>query len=147
MPSARAQRSPWPAAQALLGGLAEVVETLRTPRSAADELEEARELLGYWEQRARRLPRWALMRRREARAMASRWRDRVRVAEQVRYGRGVLGAASQLAVERRMPTTLAHRGRQAARLALYTAVAVTVTLLVAVAAVLAVAAEAVFGAL
>jgi hypothetical protein len=46
-----------------------------------------------------------------------------------------------------MPTTLAHRGRQAARLALYTAVAVTVTLLVAVAAVLAVAAEAVFGAL
>jgi hypothetical protein len=147
MPSARAQRSPRPAAQALIGGLAELVETLRTPRSAVDELEEARELLAYWEQRGRRLPRWALMRRREARAMASRWRDRVRVAEQVRYGRGVLGAASQLAVERRMPTTLAHRGRQAARLALYTAVAVTVTLLVALAAVLALAAEAVLGAL
>jgi hypothetical protein len=147
MPSARAQRSPWPAAQALMSGIAELVETMRTPRSAADELEEARELLAYWEQRARWLPRWALMRRREARAMASRWRDRVCAAEQGRYGRGVLGAASQLAVERRVPTTLAHRGRQAARLALYTAVAATITLLVAVAAVLAVAAEAVFGAL
>jgi hypothetical protein len=147
MPSARAQRSPWPAAQVVVSGLAELAQTLRTPRGAADEREEARELLAYWEQRARRLPRWAVMRRREARAMAWRWRERVRAAEQVRYGRGVLGAASQLAIERRMPTTLAHRGRQGARLALYTAVAVTITVLVAVAAVLAVAAEAVLGAL
>ena len=37
--------------------------------------------------------------------MALRWRERVRAAEQVRYGRGLIGAASQLAVERRMPTT------------------------------------------
>jgi hypothetical protein len=147
MPSARAQRSPWPAAQALLGGLAELAETLRTPRGAAGELEEARELLAYWEQRARRLPRWALMRRREARQAAWRWRERVRAAEQVRYGRGVLGAASQLALERRLPTALAHRGRQAARLALYTAAVATVTLLVVLAAVLVVVAETVLGAL
>jgi hypothetical protein len=147
MPSARAQRSPWPAAQALLGGLAELAETLRTPRGAAGELEEARELLAYWERRARRLPRWAVMRRREAHRAAWRWRERVRAAEQVRYGRGVLGAASQLAVERRLPTTLAHRGRQAARLALYTAAVATVTLLVVLAAALVVVAEAVLGAL
>src|SRR5215207_11333656 len=147
MPSARAQRSPWPAAQAVLGGLAELADALRTPRAAADELDEARELLAYWEQRARRLPRWALVRRREAREMAWRWRERVRAAEQVRYGRGVIGAASQLAVERRMPTTLAHRGRQAARVALYAAVAATVTLLLVLAAALAVVAEVVLGAL
>ena len=148
MPTARAHRSPWPTAQALLGGLAELADSLRTPRGgAADELEEARELLAYWEQRARRLPRWALMRRREAREMAWRWRERVRAAEQVRYGRGLLGAASQLAVERRMPSTVAHRGRQAVRVALYTAVAATVTLLLVLAAALAVVAEAVLGAL
>jgi hypothetical protein len=141
MPSIRAQRSPWPTAHALAGGLAELGERLRTPRGAADELDEARELLAYWEQRARRLPRWAVMRRREARQMAWRWRERVRAAEQLRYGRGLLGAASQLAVERRMPTTLAHRGRQAARLAAYTAVTVTLTLLLVIAAAVAVVAE------
>ena len=147
MRTARAHHSPWPAAQAVLGGLAEFADALRTPRGAADELDEARELLAYWEQRARRLPRWALMRRREARTMACRWRDRVRAAEQVRYGRGLLGAASQLAVERRVPTTLAHRGRQAARVALYTTVAATVTLLLVLAAAVAVVAEALLGAL
>jgi hypothetical protein len=147
MRTARAHHSPWPAAQALLGGLADVADALRTPRGAADELDEARELLAYWEQRARRLPRWALRRRREARAMAWRWRERVRAAEQARFGRGVLGAASQLAVERRMPTTLAHRGRQAARVVLYTAVVATVTLLLVLAAIVAVVAEAVLGAL
>ena len=148
MPTAGSHRSPWPAAQALLGGLAELADTLRLPRAAAaDELDEARELLAYWEQRARRLPRWALVRRREAREMAWRWRERVRAAEQVRYGRGLMGAASQLAVERRMPTTLAHRGRQAARVALYAAVAATVTLLLVFAAVVAVVAEVVLGAL
>jgi hypothetical protein len=147
MPSARAQRSPWPAAQALLSGLAELAETLRTPRGAADELAEARELLAYWERRARRLPRWALMRRREARSAAWRWRERVRAAEQLRYGRGLLGAASQLAVERRLPATLAHRGRQAARLALYTAVVATVTLFLVLAAALAVVVQAALGAL
>ena len=147
MPSARAQRAPWPAAQALLGGLAELVDTLRTPRASAAELEEARELLAYWEQRARRLPRWALVRRREARAMATRWRDRVRSAEQIRYGGGLLGAASQFAVERRMPTTVAHRGRQAARLAAGTAITGAVALLLVLAAAVAVVAEAVLGAL
>src|SRR5215208_1784295 len=110
MPTARAPRSPWPSAQSLLRGLAELADSLRAPRGgAADELDEARELLAYWEQRARRLPRWALMRRREAREMAWRWRERVRAAEQVRYGAGLVGAASQFAIERRMPTTLAHR--------------------------------------
>ena len=147
MPAARAPRAPWPAAQALLGGLAELADALRTPRGAAAELDEARELLTYWEQRARRLPRWALMRRREARAMAGRWRERVRAAEQVRYGRGVLGTASQFAIERRMPTTVAHRGRQAARLALGTAVAMGVTMLLVFAAAVAVIAEAVLSAL
>src|SRR4051794_31287381 len=133
MPSARAQRSPWPAAQGLLGGLAELAESLRTPRGMADELDEARELLAYWEQRARRLPRWALVRRREARAMALRWRERVRTAEQDRYGRGLLGAASQFALERRVPATMAHRGRQAARVALYTAATAAFTLLLVLA--------------
>ena len=136
MPSARAQRQPRPVAQEVLGGLSRLAESLLTPRGGADELDEARELLGYWERRARRLPRWALMRRREARAMAWRWRARVRAAEQARYGAGLLGAASQLAVERRMPTKLAHRGRQAARVVGYVAVTAAMTLaLVAAAAV------------
>jgi hypothetical protein len=130
-----------------MAGLAELATTLRSPRGVADELEEARELLAYWEQRARRLPRWALMRRREARAMALRWRERVRIAEQQRYGHGMLGVASQFAVERRMPATLAHRGRQAARLAAYTVVTAAVTVLLVLAAAIAVVAEAVLGAL
>ncbi len=119
MPSARVQRSPWPAAQGLLTGLA---ESLRTPRGVADELDEAR-------------------------AMAMRWRERVRAAEQERYGRGLLGVASQFALERRAPTTVAHRGRQAARVALYTAATAAVTLLRVLAAAVAVVAEAVLGAL
>ena len=119
MPSARASTSPWPAAAAWLearGGLAGIAGALRTPRAAAvDELAEARELLAYWERRARRLPRWALMRRREARDMARRWRERVREAEEDRYGRGLLGMASMYAIERRTPTSLAHRGARPAR--------------------------------
>jgi hypothetical protein len=134
MPAARAQRSSWPALQELIGVVA---DALRSPRGGADELDEARELLAYWEQRARRLPRWALKRRREAHDMAFRWRERVRAAEQDRYGRGVLGAASQYAVERRMPTVITHRGRQAARIALYTAVTASVTMLLVFAAVVA----------
>src|SRR5215213_6931306 len=55
-----AQRPPWLALREWLdaqGGMAGVVEGLRGPRSgAAHELEEARELLAYWERRARRLP-------------------------------------------------------------------------------------------
>jgi hypothetical protein len=130
-----------------MGGLAELAESLRAPRGVAHELEEARELLAYWEQRARRLPRWALVRRREARAMAVRWRERVRAAEQDRYGRGLLGAASQFAVERRVPATVVHRGRQAARVALYTAAVAALTLVLVLAAAIAVVAEAVLGAL
>jgi hypothetical protein len=140
MSSVRAQRPAWPALQ---GALAGVAESLRAPRRAADELDEARELLAYWEQRSRRLPRWALVRRREARAMARRWRDRVRAAEQDRYGRGLVGAASQLAIERRVPATVAHRGRQAARVALYVAVTAALTLVLVLVAVAAVVAEAV----
>jgi hypothetical protein len=147
MPTVRAQRSVWPAVQAMLTGLAELAVTLRTPRGAADDLDEARELLAYWEQRAQRLPRWALRRRREAREMAWRWRQRVRAAEQVRYGAGMLGVASQLAVERRMPATLAHRGRQAARLALYGVAATAVTVLLAFIAVIVAVAAAVIGVL
>jgi len=144
MPSARAQRARlWPAAEAL----AELVSRLRTPRGAVDELAEARELLAYWERRARQLPRWALLRRREARTMAARWRARVRDAERVRYGTGLLGAASQLAVERRMPTTLAHRGRQAVRLAAYGAVATGVTIVLVLLVAVIVAADAVLHAL
>ena len=141
MSTTRAQRPIWPE---LLGAL---VDALRAPRAAADELDEARELLAYWEQRARRLPRWALMRRREAHEMARRWRERAQTAEQARYGRGVLGAASLVAVERRAPTALAHRGRQAARLALYTTVAGAITILLVFAAAAAVLAETVLGAL
>lgn len=131
-------------AQAWLVGLSRLAESVRAPHGgAARELEQARELLAYWERRARRLPRWALMRRREAREMAGRWRARVRDAERVRYGRGVLGAASQLAVERRMPATPVHRGRQAARLAAYTAVTCAVMLALVLAAAVAVVAKAV----
>jgi hypothetical protein len=139
MPAARAPRQPWPVAQELLGAFSRLAESLLAPRGGADELDEARELLAYWEQRARRLPRWAVMRRREAREMAWRWRERVRAAEQARYGAGLLGAASQLAVERRMPTKVVHRGRQAARVVGYAAVMVAITLtLVAAAAVAAI---------
>ena len=136
MPSARVQRQPWRAAQELLGGLSRLVDSLLAPRGGVDELDEARELLAYWEQRARMLPLWAVMRRREAREMAWRWRARVRAAEQARYGSGLLGAASQLAVERRIPTTVSHRGRQAARVVGYAAVTAAITVaLVAAAAV------------
>jgi hypothetical protein len=147
MPAARAQRQPWPVAREALAGLSRLAESLLAPRGAVDELDEARELLAYWEQRSSGLPRWALMRRREARAMAWRWRERVRAAEQARYGRGLLGAASQLAVERRVPTTLARRGRQAARIAGYAAMTAAITLALVAAAAVAVVAEVVLGAL
>jgi hypothetical protein len=121
------RRSAGTALAAVLGVIARLVEPVRVPAAAADELLEARELLAYWEGRLRGLPRWALLRRREARATAARWRDRVRAAEQLRYGRGWTGAASQLALEGRMPTRVAHRGRQAARVAVYGAVTVALT--------------------
>jgi hypothetical protein len=151
MPSARTSSTPWPAARAWLdarGGLAGIAEALRAPRvGAADELAEARELLAYWERRARRLPRWALRRRREARDMARRWRDRVREAEERRYGRGLLGAASMYAVERRTPASLTHRGRQAGKVVLYTAATAALTLALVLVAVVVAVTEAVLSAL
>jgi hypothetical protein len=118
-----------------------VAEALRRRVRGVDDLEEARELLAYWERRARRLPRWALMRRREARAMARVWRERVADAERLRYGRGLLGAAALYATEGRVPTVVAHRGRQAVRVAAVTAVSMVVCVLLVVAAALAVLAE------
>ena len=133
---------------AALGVLAQLTAGLRAPRdAAADELAEARALLAYWEGRLRRLPRWALLRRREARATAARWRERVATAEELRYGRGLAGAASQFALERRMPVSLTHRGRQATRVAVLGAVSVAVTLALVFAAAVAVVAETVLGAL
>src|SRR5215216_2479864 len=141
----RVRRSPEP--KDLRATFSRLAESLLAPRAAADELDDARELLTYWEQRARRLPRSALRRRREAREMARRWRTRVRLAEQARYGRGLLGAASQLAAERRMPTALAHRGRQAVRAVAYTAAAVALTVLLVAAAAMALVVQAVLGAI
>jgi hypothetical protein len=134
-----------PIARRWAGGFAELATRLATPRCAADELAEARELLAYWEERAHRLPRWAVRRRREARQLAARWRVRLREAEEARYGRGVLGAASQFAVERRLPSTIAHRGQQVVRLTAYTVLTVGITLLLVLAAAVAVVGEAVLG--
>jgi hypothetical protein len=144
MPSVRAPRSPalaaqlWPIAR---GALAGVVGALGR-RASDDDLAEARELLAYWERRARRLPRWSVMRRREARAMARVWRERVSDAERLRYGRGVVGAVSLYATERRAPAQVAHRGQQLVRLAGYAAVTLAVAVLVFVIAVAAVVAQA-----
>ena len=143
MHPASAQRPATALAQRWVAGVAELASALRTPRCGADELTEARELLAYWEERAHRLPRWALVRRREARQLAARWRVRLREAEEARYGRGLKGVASQLAIERRVPSSIAHRGHQAARLAAYTALTVAMTVLLVLAAVVAVAAEAI----
>ena len=87
------------------------------------DLHDARESLAYWEERARRLPRYALRKRREARTMATRWQARVLDAERRTYGDGVLGAALMLVVERRLPTRVRSSGRRAARIAVGTGVA------------------------
>ena len=146
VPSVHAPRSHAPAAQLLplaWSAAAGAAGALRRRARGADDLEDARELLAYWERRARRLPRWALMRRREARTMARVWRERVADAERLRYGRGLLGVASLYATEGRMPTVVAHRGRQAVRVAAWTAVTMVVCMLLVVAAAVAVVAEAV----
>jgi hypothetical protein len=90
---------------------------------ALTDLHDARESLEYWEERARRLPVYALRKRREARAMASRWRARVLDAERSTYGQGVLGAALMLVFERRLPTRVRTSGRRAARIAIGTGLA------------------------
>ena len=102
------------------------------------ELEDAREALAYWEDRARRLPRHALRRRREAREMAARWRARVAEAERAAYGRGLLGALALLLAERRLPEParhagrrVAHRGSQAVVVVAAAAVALLLAVLVA----------------
>ena len=69
----------------------------------AASLEEARESLAFWEERARRLPVHNVRGRREARAMAARWRTRVAEAERVHYGRGLAGALLQLALDFQPP--------------------------------------------
>ena len=66
-------------------------------------LVDARESLAYWEERSRRLPPYAIRRRREARELARRWQARVAEAERQAYGRGMLGAALMLLAERRLP--------------------------------------------
>jgi len=137
MPPARASRSAflaaqlWPVARSAADGLAAAWR--RHGDGMVDELEEARELLAYWERRARRLPRWSVMRRREARERARVWRERVADAERLRYGAGLVGAVSLYAAERRLPATMAHRGHQAARLAGWTALTLVVAMLVLVA--------------
>jgi hypothetical protein len=145
MPVTRAPRPSIPAAQlwpiareAALG----VAKLLRRRARGAEDLDEARELLAYWERRARRLPRWALRRRREARASANLWRARVADAERLRYGDGMLGEGLLYASEGRVPAEVAHRGRQLARAAGWTAVMVVVTVLLVAAAAVAVVAEA-----
>jgi hypothetical protein len=104
------------------------------------DLADAREALAYWEQRARRLPRRAVRRRREARALAQRWR--VAEAERKRYGSGLIGALLLLAVERRLP----EPARQLARWTVRTFLALTIAV-VAVAVALTVAAVELFLAL
>jgi len=79
------------------------------------ELEDARESLTYWENRARTLPLHAVRQRREAREMAVRWQSRVAEAEAVIYGRGLIGALLLLAAERRLPQGARRTGRTVAR--------------------------------
>jgi hypothetical protein len=119
----------WPVARDVLSELA---ASMRRRTGAWEELDEARELLAYWERRARRLPRWSVLKRREARRMARVWRERVADGERLLYGAGLVGAMSLYASERRMPTRVAHRGRQAAHVALWTGVTLAVAALVLV---------------
>jgi hypothetical protein len=79
------------------------------------DLDDARESLAYWEDRAHRLPRHAIRRRREALELAARWRERVAQAEREHYGRGLLGAALLLAAERRLPQRTYHGAQVALR--------------------------------
>jgi hypothetical protein len=140
-PSVAAAAQLWPLARDAVFGLAAAVDRRR---SGVDELEEARELLAYWERRARRLPHWSVLRRREARAAARIWRERVAEGERRRYGAGMLGAVSLYAAERRLPVTTAHRSHQLAKLAGWTALTVLVAVLVLVAAAAAVVVQTAF---
>ena len=92
------------------------------------ELEDARESLAYWENRARTLPLHAVRRRREAREMTHRWQARVAEAERIVYGRGLLGALLLIASERRLPQQTRHRGQVVARRLVQATVALVVLL-------------------
>ena len=106
-----------------------IPDLLRPGSGVADpSLEDARESLAYWEDRARRLPRHALRRRREAREMAVRWQARVADAERAVYGRGLLGALLLLAAERRLPEPTRRAGRRLVRRTAQAAAVVCVAL-------------------
>lgn len=112
----------------------------RSEPPAGVPLEDAREALVYWEDRAERLPRHAVRRRHEARAMAARWRADVAAAERAAYGRGLLGALLLVASEGRLPEPARHAGREIARRSRQAALAVVVLLMTfAVLAIVAVA--------
>ena len=102
--------------------------------AGTSELEDARESLAYWEERARTLPRTAIRRRREAREHARRWQSRVALAEREVYGRGLLGALVLLVAERRLPQPTRHACRTLARRASQTLVAVVAAVVLLVAA-------------
>ena len=97
-------------------------------------LDDARESLAYWEDRARRLPRHAVRRRREAREMTLRWQARVAEAERAHYGRGLLGALLLLAAERRLPEPTRRAGQRIARRTAQAALVLVVALLAMVVA-------------
>jgi len=105
-------------------------ERLGRDHEAGEDLEEAREALAYWEDRARRLPRRAVRKRREAREMVVRAHARVAEAERAAYGRGLVGALTQIVVERRLPAHAERRGRVAARRAAQAATVVVATVAV-----------------
>jgi hypothetical protein len=107
-------------------------------KSTGADLDDARESLAYWEDRARRLPRHAVRRRREALVMADRWSARVAEAERASYGRGALGALALVLTEGRLPEPARHAGMVVARSA-RRAMLVAVTALVALLLVAAVA--------
>jgi hypothetical protein len=91
------------------------------------ELAQARESLSYWENRAARLPRRAVRKRREARELAYRWRGRVVEAEKAAYGKGLLGLLLLIAVERRLPESARRSSRRMARRTAQTLTLVAVT--------------------
>jgi hypothetical protein len=111
----------------------------------AASLEEARESLTYWEQRARRLPVHNLRGRREAREMAARWRARVAAAEREVYGRGLAGALLQVALEWRLPAQARHTGRTVARRTVQVLIGLTLACVALAVAAVVVLAEIVFG--
>jgi len=94
--------------------------------SAQLELDDARESLTYWEQRAASLPLRAVRERREARDMAVRWHHRVARAERDAYGRGLVGLLVLLLSEGRLPEPARHTGRRVVRRATQIGIAVVV---------------------